>query len=110
MTMPTVTVIERYEWTSDGKPYVNTRYRIEGGETGNGWKARPGEVAWCEISMGADEDERVGGYGGEVWPTAWPALFAVPAGLTNLRSGRVSATIEGMRLLSAARAAYAATR
>lgn len=62
------------------------RYRLVGGDLSNGWEARAGEDAWCEVSIwpakpaegiyGAVE-EHIGSYGGEVWPSAWPQLFVV---------------------------------
>lgn len=48
------------------------RYRVVGGTLANGWEPRPGHEAWCEMTV---RDGQVVGFGGEVWPSAWPHLF-----------------------------------
>ncbi len=69
---PTVTRIVE---PAQSGPEWRARYRVEGGELAPAWASavRPGNVAWCEISV--YPDGVVGSYGGEVWPSAWPELF-----------------------------------
>lgn len=63
-------------------PGSPARYRIEGGDLRGDWanSLRPARVAWCEFTIWGDAraGEPLGSYGGEVWPSAWPALFATP--------------------------------
>lgn len=95
---PAVTLLERTSWSS--------RYRLEGGTLAPDWakSLRPGKVAWCEITVHDDGRHIVSGFGGEVWPAAWPALFTVPANLGALEALRVTA--RGIELL--AKASHAA--
>jgi hypothetical protein len=79
--MGTATVTRLPHWSQDVR-----RYRIEGGTIAANWAAtlRSGETAICEITV-VDEKYTSGTntgrtivtcYGGSVWPSAWPLLFA----------------------------------
>jgi hypothetical protein len=96
-TNPTITLLEDH----GGTGVTHRRYRIEGGEPVPEWAkmVRAGQVAWCEISVWGDGEGRsVGSYGGEVWPTAWPHLFAEK----GPRSSGVRITEAGLAALDAA--------
>ena len=77
-----------------------TRYRIEGGDLTPDWAAylRPARIAWCDFTIWHGS-EYLGSYGGEVWPSAWPALFE-PTKLAGFRlttAGKVAiARAEGL--------------
>ena len=98
---PTITLLDAHG-AAYGEPGRTRRcYRLEGGALAPQWAAevREGEVAWCEISVWGDGDERhVGSYGGEVWPTAWPQLF-VPA---STHGAALRITPAGLAALDAA--------
>lgn len=80
----------------------DTRYRAEGGELAENWRAllRPGESAWCEFTVLRDGTS-VGSYGGSVWPTAWPALFRTLAPTAQVPNA-VKLTGAGLRWLASA--------
>lgn len=82
------------------------RFRIEGGDLAPEWaeSLRPGRSAWCEITLW-HESENLGGYGGEVWPGAWPALFEPLRSTVLEGSGRIRLTAAGREALEAARRA-----
>jgi hypothetical protein len=88
-------------------------YRLEGGAMPPDWATRVaarGRTAWCEITV--YDDTHVGVWGGEVWPSAYPALFATtgtpeyPRGTAQSPAG-FQVTAAGQALLAAARAAKA---
>lgn len=95
-TAPTIRIV--------GRDDHRTCYRIEGGTLSAEWAAslRPGRVAWCEFTLylGSDQLAR---YGGEVWPSAWPELFASTATQEFPRGTAQSPA--GLRLTAAGRAA-----
>lgn len=94
--MPEMPKVETIERTAD-----STRFQLVGGTLAEGWAARPGREAWCEIVVHHRSGERpwVGSYGGEVWPTAWPELFeAIPSSAAG-GSGGVRITDQGIALL-----------
>lgn len=74
-TEPTITVL-----SSDPDRH-EAKLRIVGGTLAGDWTPRPGNEAWCEVSIsltGHDLDRGyVRSFGGEVWPAAWPSLFDV---------------------------------
>lgn len=76
------------------------RFRIVGGSLANGWTAREGKEAWCEVTVHADG--HVGAFGGEVWPSAWPLLFESLPSTAAEGSARVRATAAGREALDAA--------
>lgn len=76
---PEVTLLERRSWVSDdGRPRSFDRFLVSGGDVAEAWavKIRIPNAPWCEITIWNDEN-RVSGFGGEVWPAAWPQLFVV---------------------------------
>lgn len=100
-TNPTITLLSECGAARGEPGLTNRRYRIEGGNLTPEWAkmVRPGNVAWCEISVWGDgADRSVGSYGGEVWPTAWPHLFL----LKGPRSSGVRLTEAGLAALDAA--------
>lgn len=76
--------------------FGSTHYRVSGGEVASGWEPREGREAWCEFSVW-DGSDRLGTYGGEVWPTAWPDLFEAVSGAP----GSICLTPRGRALLPA---------
>lgn len=75
MTNPTMVKCE--------KGICGLRVRLEGGDIAGEWHPRAGNVAWCELTVSEQRDTSgeyrghyVSAYGGEVWPSAWPHLFA----------------------------------
>lgn len=115
MQQPEIILIERRAWSgnSDGKPYSLDRFELRGGDIAEEWAAslRVPCAPWCQLSIWNDGDS-IGGYGGEVWPMAWPELFYTvgPKGrtttmLTPLALGLFAAA----RLTSAIRALRDAT-
>ncbi len=116
---PTITVLERAGAVSDLRGLLagegRIRFRLEGGVLREDWAEslrrraegelaagrEPDERAYCEITVAADPTEGVPllAYGGSVWPTAWPELFAVDG---EHPSHNVSPTAEGASALRAA--------
>jgi len=74
-------------------------FRVEGGTVAPSWTPRPGKTPWCEISVRGDF---LSSYGGEVWPTAWPDLFAAPTKRTLHNGGHVYLTPAGLLALATA--------
>jgi hypothetical protein len=69
------------------------RFRVSGGTLSHGWKPRPGREAWCEVTV--NPDGRLGSFGGEVWPTAWPEFFESLPNTAAEGSARVRLTAAG---------------
>ncbi len=94
---PTITVLE-YD-----QEMRTARLRIEGGILAEGWAPRPGHAAWCNMVVHLSEDGESGGvrsFGGEVWPAAWPHLFAV--GPRTKDGQAINLTDEGVMMANAA--------
>lgn len=78
------------------------RYRIVGDPENKKWTVRAGQDPWCELTI--TEERYASGlptgtllvttFGGEVWPNAWPSLFA------NCGRHRIEVTAAGRALLS----------
>lgn len=80
------------------------RFRVEGGTLRADWAAsvRPGRVAWCEITVhDFDGAPWIGAFGGEVWPSAWPHLFAPQSNANGTRPSHCI-TDDGIVALQAA--------
>lgn len=74
-------------------------FELQGGDVAPDWARhiRPPEVPWCRLSIYSSGWENVprehgggtliSGYGGSVWPTAWPDIFEVigPRGRDSIR-------------------------
>ena len=102
--LPTITKMRAEH--GDYRPGQAVRYRITGGDLAPEWAAAVavhGRPAWCEVTIWPDG--RVGSYGGEVWPTAWPELFG-STGTQEWPRGPAH-TPAGLRLTEAGRAAFA---
>jgi len=86
------------------------RYRIEGGDLAPEWAAsvRRGRAAKCEIKTWRTTYavRHVGVWGGEVWPSAWPALFKALDASANFGAGGYLITEAGDALLRAADEVY----
>lgn len=78
------------------------RYRLVGQPTDPQWLAflRPNHEPWCEVTLGSDGN--VAGFGGEVWPAAWPELFACRPGTAHVPVD-ISLTPAGRAAFDAAR-------
>lgn len=57
---------------------ADEKFEIRGGDIAGDWlnALRPPRAPWCEVIIW-NEEHAIGGYGGEVWPSAWPAFFEV---------------------------------
>jgi len=63
---------------------VGKRYRICGEPENKTWTVREGKEPWCEITVSEEvySDNKPTGrllvtsFGGELWPSAWPSMFA----------------------------------
>lgn len=75
MSAPEVVLVKRAAWTSECH-HVHETFEIRGGDVAPEWAAmlRPPAAPWCTVTVW-DEEPQIGGYGGEVWPSAWPELF-----------------------------------
>ena len=81
------------------------RFLLEGGDIAPEWaqslviraalRERVDE-AWCELSVAPDGT--IGGYGGSVWPSAWPDLFT-SISPSNYGTGGFKLTPLGFKLL-----------
>lgn len=80
-----MTLVDAKEWTdtSDGKRYRREQWTITGGEIDPSWRrsstaraagGKPSSRFTLYVVDG-EVDVRLAGYGGVVWPTAWPLLF-----------------------------------
>lgn len=90
------------------KDCCGTTYRLTGIPSSKEWldslKGRiPADHAWCEVTV--SEDGYVLGFGGEVWPGAWPELFNPPP-RHNYACGSNTVTPLGSELLKKARGVY----
>jgi hypothetical protein len=101
----------------DGSSPAQRRYRVEGTDISLEWAEglerrrrtfprdeRPA-VPYCEFTVWYQGDQ-LSAYGGEVWPTAWPALFTFTHGTAQTGS-RTLLTAEGLRLVAEAERAWA---
>lgn len=75
--MPDVVLIERAAWTSE-RNHVRERFEIWGGDVTEEWakSLRVPSAPWCAVTIW-DEGDEIVGWGGEVWPGAYPALFHI---------------------------------
>lgn len=78
------------------------RYRLVAPPTNPKWAAevREGQEPWCEFSVWTG-GRRLGSYGGEVWPSAWPEWFLHTPNRYNGGAG-FTLTDAGALLLNAA--------
>lgn len=100
--LPEVVLIRRAAWTGEGGVhYTQERFLVSGGDIEDDWlkSLRPPRAPWCEVTIW-NEEHAIGGYGGEVWPSAWPQFFEVTGRGPNRR----------MLLTSVAVAAFDAAR
>lgn len=99
--LPDVVLIKRDAWTSE-RYHVREAFEVRGGTITDEWSKslRVPCAPWCSVIIW-DESIQVSGYGGEVWPSAWPDLFIVdgPPGRQ-----RTTLTPVGIRLFDDARA------
>jgi hypothetical protein len=74
---PEVVLIKREAWTSE-RHHVREEFEVRGGDVAPEWAVglRPPLAPWCAITLW-DEGHVVSGYGGEVWPSAWPNMFRI---------------------------------
>lgn len=102
MMPPMITILDRDD--------VSTRYCIRGGEIAPDWEAalRPGEEPACAFTLWG-RDDRVTSYGGTVWPTAWPALFAPVPPSVQAGTAGIVLTPAGRSAVDAAALAYRST-
>lgn len=99
-----LTLVNAQEWTSDvtSTHYRREQWEITGGEVDPAWlRAHPKLVPSSRFSLyvvNGEIDVRLAGYGGDVWPTAWTALFQAST------SGRAMVVITdlGLQLRAAA--------
>jgi len=70
MAIPVITIVSKTSY--------NTRYKAVGEPTAADWikTRRLGREPWCEFTIWHGQD-RLSSFGGELWPSAWPELFAV---------------------------------
>lgn len=102
--LPDVVLCERTAWTSE-RHHVRERFEVRGGDVTDEWSRslRVPCAPWCSVIIW-DESVDVGGYGGEVWPSAWPGLFLVdgPKGRPRTRLTETGAALfEAARLRGA---------
>ncbi len=94
-----MTLIRSQEWTgTDGRHHRREEWTITGGEIASAWRrsadASERAAGWEPSSRFAlyevdgEVDPRLAGYGGAVWPTAWPELFQA------VRQGTYQAAVE----------------
>ena len=90
---------------------TRAEYKITGGTLEPSWaeshakylaREDKDEAPWCEFSIWYDGNQ-IGSYGGTVWPTAWPELFASLPPSAQLGSARVIVLPAGCELLAKAR-------
>jgi len=104
-----MTLVAANEWTggSDGKRYRREEWTITGGEIDPAWLDPRAQAAGWEPSsrftlyiVDGEIDPRLASYGGVVWPTAWPKLFAAVRQRTY--QAAVEITDQGLMFRSAA--------
>lgn len=114
MTTPTCEVLEALVHRGS---VIRYRFRLVGEpEPDTEWTPRPGNDPWCEITVWTNAgilhepdneslQPTLGSYSGEVWPSAWPALFHWRQG--SAQSGpSTRITDDGMNLLTQAIATH----
>lgn len=83
---PEIVLVAVQRWTSDGMQYASEEFEIRGGDITDEWARtmRAPEAPWCRVRVfrGAPPVARsagggtyLTGFGGSVWPGAWPELF-----------------------------------
>lgn len=96
--MPSVKELHRHGTS----PIGERRFRLVGGDLAPDWvqyrtqrRPEPGrhEEAWCEVTV--HPDGFIGSYGGAVWPSAWPELFAPIPPSAAYGSGGFRLTLKG---------------
>jgi len=104
-----LTLVDAQEWpgSTDGRHYRREEWTVTGGEVAPAWidavsaqeRRAPGWEPSSRFTLYVVDgavDPRLAGYGGAVWPTAWPTLF------TSGPRASVEITDLGLRLREAA--------
>jgi hypothetical protein len=78
---PHLVLVDVKEWSTAGRSYRWEQWSLTGGEIHPSWQRDASAKDWkpsCRFTLWLHDgvvDPRLGSYGGDVWPTAWPDLF-----------------------------------
>lgn len=85
---PEIVIVSIERWTaSDGTQQTDEEFELRGGDITAEWARglRVPEAAWCRVTIHSSAWQSIdrargggtylAGFGGSVWPSAWPLLF-----------------------------------